>query len=140
VGATPISFGTGVASVQLTLNVQNEPAIIPAFTPYVLFAGTGTTSTAPGLSTGQYAGLSLGATTSSGGATTTIINMTSLQLAFGSALDTSYYGANSYLVLYQSAGVDDIDVEVVPEPGTWAMMLSGLAVLIFWQRRKSSKA
>jgi len=28
-------------------------------------------------------------------------------------------------------------VEVVPEPGTWAMMLGGLAALILWQRRKN---
>ncbi len=29
------------------------------------------------------------------------------------------------------------DLEVVPEPGTWAMMLGGLAVLVVWNRRKS---
>jgi hypothetical protein len=33
--------------------------------------------------------------------------------------------------------VDDIEVEVVPEPSTWAMMIGGLAALVFWQRRKS---
>ena len=39
-------------------------------------------------------------------------------------------------MLYQSTGVDDIDVVVVPEPGTWALMLGGLTALVFWQRRK----
>ena len=34
---------------------------------------------------------------------------------------------------------DNIDVEVVPEPGTWAMMLGGLSVLILWQRRKNKR-
>jgi len=32
--------------------------------------------------------------------------------------------------------VDDIVLEVVPEPSTWAMMIGGLAVLVFWQRRR----
>ncbi len=50
----------------------------------------------------------------------------------------TYYGANSYLVLYQNSvsGADDIEVEVVPEPGTWAMMIGGVAMLVFWQRRR----
>ena len=68
--------------------------------------------------------------------TETIITGNNLQLAFGNSVDQSYYGNGSYLVLYQASGVDDIDVVVVPEPGTWAMMLGGLAVLVFWQRRK----
>ena len=61
-----------------------------------------------------------------------------LALSSGAA---SYYGANSYLFLYQNSttngGVDDIEVMVVPEPSTYAMILGGLAVLVFWQRRKS---
>jgi hypothetical protein len=135
VGATNIGFGTdNVGSVKLTLNLQNEPAIVANGTTYTLIAGTGSTSTTPGSSTGQYTGLTLGATTTVGGVTETIITGNNLQLAFGNSLDQSYYGANSYLVLYQSSGVDDIDVVVVPEPGTWAMMLGGLALLIFVQR------
>jgi PEP-CTERM motif len=61
----------------------------------------------------------------------------SVNLSFGSA--NSYYGANSTLFLYQNThtGQDDIEVEVVPEPGTWAMMLGGLAMLVVWQRRKN---
>ena len=60
----------------------------------------------------------------------------SVNLSFGSA--NSYYGTNSTLFLYQNTntGVDDIEVEVVPEPGTWAMMLGGLALLIFIQKQR----
>jgi hypothetical protein len=83
--------------------------------------------------------VTLGNSTTVGGVTETIITGNNLQVAFGSSVDTSYYGNGSYLVLYQSAGVDDIDVVVVPEPGTWAMMLGGLALLVFWQRRKAKR-
>jgi hypothetical protein len=103
----------------------------------VLIAGT-VASGGLGLHGSQYSGIT-GTTTSLGlGETETVITGNNLQLAFGTTLDGSYY-ANSYLVLYQNTntGTDDIDVIVVPEPGTWAMMLSGLAVLVFWQRRKS---
>jgi fibronectin-binding autotransporter adhesin len=138
VAGTNVAFGIdSVGSVKLSLNMQNEPAIVAANTLYTLIAGTGSTSITAGSSTGQYTGLTLGTTINlGGGVTETVITGNNLQLAFGSSVDSSYY-ANSYLVLYQSAGVDDIDVVVVPEPGTWAMMLGGLAVLFFWQRRRS---
>jgi hypothetical protein len=137
VGATNIIFGTdATGSVKFTLNLENEPAIVANGSTYTLIAGTGLTSTSSGSSSGQYTGLTLGTTTGSVGMTETIITSSNLQLAFGSSIDNTYYGTNSYLVLYQSAGVDDIDVVVVPEPGTWAMMLGGLALLIYWQRRK----
>jgi len=31
------------------------------------------------------------------------------------------------------------DLEVVPEPGTWALMLGGLALLVVIQRRKNKQ-
>jgi fibronectin-binding autotransporter adhesin len=139
VGATNIGFGTDNKSVLFSLNLQGEPAIVPNGTLYTLIAGIGSTSTGVGSSTGQYTGLTLGNSTTVGGVTETIITGNNLQVAFGSSVDTSYYGNGSYLVLYQSAGVDDIDVVVVPEPGTWAMMLGGLALLVFWQRRKAKR-
>ena len=45
-------------------------------------------------------------------------------------------GSNYYAVpeLYLNAG----DLEVVPEPGTWAMMIGGLALLVFIQRRRNN--
>ena len=140
VGNTNISFGTATGSVRLTLNLQNEPAIVPSNTPYVLFAGTGVTTDTGGVSGGQYTGLVLGTVTELGsGITETQITGLNLQLAFSGATDQSFYGASSYLVLFQDTetGTDDIDVEVIPEPGTWALMLGGLAMLIFWQRRKN---
>src|ERR1019366_6406457 len=48
---------------------------------------------------------------------------------------TPLSGANVYAapVLYLEGG----DLEVVPEPGTWALMLGGLALLIMIQRRRN---
>jgi autotransporter-associated beta strand protein len=34
----------------------------------------------------------------------------------------------------------DGDLEVVPEPGTWALMIGGLAVLVFIQRRRNKQS
>jgi hypothetical protein len=136
---TNVTFDTSVASVQLTLNVQNEPGIIAANTPYVLIAGTGSTSNTGGISGGQYTGLSLGAaTTLAAGVTETRITGSNLQVMFANSLDQQYYGANSYLVLYQDSTnhIDDIEVIVVPEPTTWAMIFGGFGLLLLIQRRK----
>jgi hypothetical protein len=138
VANTAISFGNTTGSVKFTLNLQNEPAIVSAFTPYVLIAGTEASGGA-GVNGSQYSGLTLGnVLENSGGVTETMITGTNLQLAFGSSIDQQFYGANSFLVLYQNTntGVDDIDVEVVPEPSTWALMLGGLGLLFLWQRRR----
>jgi len=125
----------------LTLNLQGA-SIIASGTDYILVAGT-TASGGSGQLGSQYTGLDLGTSVvlGSGITETQILNSNfggtgSVNLSFGSA--NSYYGANSTLFLYQNAntGVDDIEVEVVPEPGTWAMMLGGLALLIFIQRRR----
>jgi hypothetical protein len=140
VGSTTINFGS---SVVLTLNLENEPSVIPAYTPYVLIAGN------DGTGADQYTGLNLGA--SSGNLSTgltTIINGSgegqagNLTLLFTGATNQTFYGASSYLALYQnsSTGVDDIEVLVVPEPSTWALMLGGLGLLIVWQRRRSSRS
>ena len=139
VGATAIAFNTlSSMNTTLTLNLQGS-SIIASGTTYVLIAGTGTTATGGS----QYTGLDLGTSISLGnGITETqILNSNfggtgSLNLSFGSA--NSYYGAKSFLFLYQNAntGVDDIEVDVVPEPGTWAMMLGSLAMLIVWQRAR----
>jgi autotransporter-associated beta strand protein len=139
VGSTPITFALGVRSTILTLNVQNI-GIIAANTPYVLVAGL----TAGGAD--QYTNLSLGTPTGSlaTGLITPILNSNfggtgNVTLSM-SGLAAGYYGGNSYLFLYQNSttGADDIEVEVVPEPGTWAMMLGGLAMLVGWQRRRRS--
>jgi len=136
VGSTPITFGLGTQSTTLTLNLVGT-SIIPANTPYILIAGTN-----GGLD--QYTNLSLG--TPTGNITTGLYTPISssgvggtgnLVLSIGAA---GYYN-NSYLFLYQNSttngGVDDIEVMVVPEPSTWAMILGGLALLVFIQRRKN---
>jgi hypothetical protein len=136
VGATPITFGLGTQSTTLSLNFSY--GIVGAYTPYVLVAG---------LTTGgadQYTNLSLGTPT---GTLATGLITPILNSSFGgtgnvtlsmSGTAAGYYGGNSYLFLYQNSttGADDIEVEVVPEPGTWALMLGGLAILVFWQRSR----
>ena len=47
---------------------------------------------------------------------------------------SNWYGPS---VLIYDASTDSIDIEVVPEPGTWGLLLGGLAVLILIQRRKT---
>ena len=61
------------------------------------------------------------------------------------ALDNSISGLtftgvpNGYAASLNDDGDLTFTVSVVPEPGTWAMMLSGLAVLVFWQQRRSKQ-
>ena len=145
VGATAIAFNTvSSMSTTLTLNLQGSH-IIASGTTYVLIAGT-TASGGSGQLGSQYTGLDLGTSMSlgSGITETKILNSEfggtgSLNLSFGSSSSNSFYGSNSFLFLYQNAntGVDDIEVDVVPEPSTWAMMLGGLALLVFIQRRRN---
>ncbi len=137
VGSTAIAFGAGIQSTTLTLNIQNV-GVINANTFYVLIAGNTTSGV------DQYSGLSLGTSTGNlaSGLLTQILNSGSgqagnLTLALN-GLDQTWYGQHSSLFLYQNSttGADYIEVEVVPEPGTWALMLGGLATLVFWQSRR----
>jgi fibronectin-binding autotransporter adhesin len=48
-------------------------------------------------------------------------------------LSTANYYASPQLYLYEG------ELEVVPEPQTWALLLGGLVGLVFWQRRKKSE-
>lgn len=45
--------------------------------------------------------------------------------------------SGSYLVF--DSATDSIDVEVVPEPSTWALMLGGLGFLVFWMRQRNRR-
>jgi hypothetical protein len=113
-------------------------SIIPANSAYVLIAGL--TSGAAD----QYTGLTLGTSTGNiaTGLITPILNSGNTgtgNLALSlSGISASFYGSNSFLFLYQnsSTGADDIEVEVVPEPSTWALIAGGLGVLLVWQRRR----
>ncbi|MEJ0000124.1 MAG: autotransporter-associated beta strand repeat-containing protein [Verrucomicrobiota bacterium] len=140
---TAVSFGTvGALNTTLTLNVQGAaPAINTA---YVLIAGTAVGTDA--LSSQFASGLSFGASSGSLSTGLTTLILDSNQGGSGNltlaGLDSTL-AQNSYLFLYQNSttGVDAIEVEVdvVPEPGTWAMLLGGLGLLLFWQRRKRQK-
>ncbi len=136
VGKTAITFNSvGSLNTQLTLNVEGN-AFIAGYTAYALITGTGTTTIGiGGVTSGQYAGLTV-FTNSKGQEQIETGTSSNLQLGFSNPTQAGYY-APSYLFLVNTGGVDDIEVEVVPEPGTWAMMLGGLVLLIFWQRRKS---
>jgi fibronectin-binding autotransporter adhesin len=72
-------------------------------------------------------GYVLGVSNGSGGYTA--FNLTDTDIN-GAALASPYN--NLQLYLYNG------DLEVVPEPGTWALMVGGLALLIVIQRRKTS--
>ena len=126
-------------------SIERPPSIIASGTTYVLIAGT-TASGGSGQISSQYTGLDLGTSVSlgSGITETQILNSNfggsgSVNLSFGSA--NSFYGTNSTLFLYQNThtGQDDIEVEVVPEPGTWDLMLGGLCLLVVIQRRRNNK-
>jgi fibronectin-binding autotransporter adhesin len=146
VGATNLSFASGTQSTELTLNLENS-AIIAPFSEYVLVAGTGTTTFGTGTSAAtatttvagsQYSGIytylnSLGQEEIANSGN---LGTGNLVLSLSTAAAT-YYGANSYLFVVDSGGVDDIDVEVVPEPNTWALMLGGLGFLLIWQRQRA---
>ena len=140
VGATAITFNTvGGLNTTMSLNIEGT-SFIAGYTAYVLVAGTGTTNmgvtSTPTLTSGQYGGLET--FVNSRGQDQIVTGPTSnLQLTFADSTQASFYGAHSYLFLVNNAGVDDIEVEVVPEPGTWVMMLGGLAMLVVWQRRKN---
>jgi hypothetical protein len=121
VGTSTITFSNST----LALNVSGT-GVIPAFSSYTLIAGTGSS---------QYNGLGL--TEESKDGTMFDVVTSGLGLSWSPALANTWYATNSFLYLNTAGGVDDIDVEVVPEPGTWALMLGGLAMLVFWQRRKT---
>ncbi|MEJ0001089.1 MAG: autotransporter-associated beta strand repeat-containing protein [Verrucomicrobiota bacterium] len=115
VGSTSLAFD----GTTLTFNLLGT-SIVSTGRQYVLIDGT---------SDGQYTTLH---TFMNGQNQLEIDTATSgLNFAFGN-VPSSFY-AGSYLFLSNG----DIEVEVVPEPSTWALMLGGLAALVLWQRRRS---
>ena len=116
VGNTAITF----SNTTLTLNLQGGQ-IIGNGTQYTLIAGTGTN---------QYSGF-----------TTFTNDLQQLQIQTGGGLTLAFSNGQSeayYMPSYLFLSGDNIVVEVVPEPSTWAMMIGGLAVLVIYQRRKST--
>jgi fibronectin-binding autotransporter adhesin len=97
-----------LVGAQLTLNQE-----------YVVIDGDDTT----------YTGLTFGGTNSLGTLITGGLNLVAPNTA-GNFYSQWYNTSQLYL------NGDNIEVEVVPEPSTWALMLGGLSVLVFYQRRK----
>ncbi len=116
---TGVTFGAGTT---LTLNLLGASSAMG--NAYVLIAGN---ATGGGVNGSQHSGFTVSGIDN---------RITGLNLVFADSLAASTY-AGSYLYLNQSGGFDNIEVKVVPEPGTWALMLSGLAMLLVWQRRRS---
>jgi len=109
----------------LTLNLLGG-AVVPDTTEYVLFTST---TGGSGIGGSIFGGdLVLGAGNL----------ITGLNFTINSAQPAGYY-ANSYLKLVANGGGFNIDVEVVPEPGTWALMFGGLVLLVAFQRVRRSK-
>jgi hypothetical protein len=144
-GTSTIGFTTGSTESVSLVDLTNGLLAMRGGTPYLLVAAgsdadylnlvinTGTAAS-PVLSLSQnnttQSGVVLGVWTGTGfGYTAIAINQ------LGSDGSTALSGGQSYpaTVLYLSNG----DLEVVPEPGTWALMLGGLALLVLIHRRKN---
>ncbi|MEI9998877.1 MAG: autotransporter-associated beta strand repeat-containing protein [Verrucomicrobiota bacterium] len=115
VGGSTIDF----TSTQLTFNLVGSGSI-QAGRSYTLIEGT---------SLAQYSGFE---TTENSLDQFVIQSGGGLSYTFATGAENTFY-AGSYLYVTSSG---DIDVEVVPEPSTWAMMLGGLGLLLLWQRRR----
>ena len=46
------------------------------------------------------------------------------------------YGAASLAIVTSSNGEEYLQLDIVPEPGTWALMLTGLAFLALFLRSR----
>jgi autotransporter-associated beta strand protein len=114
------------SSSTLTINLNLVGSALTGATQYVLFNSTDSTDPFSFLGNISLSG-------------SNVISGTGLNLLVNGVASPS-----SYMTLVSLGGNGyDIDVEVqsVPEPGTWALMLGGLALLIVFQRsRRSNKS
>ncbi len=137
---------TTFSGANLTFNLStttpgqgNQLAL--AGTPTVLFSGTSLTLNLQGVG-GIPDGTTYTLFTSSVGGTGDGGSVFSgLDLTAGNVITGITYNpiTNSQLVLVSngSGGFNiDLEVEAVPEPGTWALMLGGLALLVIFQRAR----
>ncbi len=137
-GTSSLNF-SGTDSVSLIDLTDGGLLSLRLGTPYLLVDGT-SNSQYTGLVTsidGSLANLALNGNGFVMGVGT-LSSYTAISInQFGSDGVTPLTGGSSYVatVLYLNNG----DLEVVPEPGTWALMLGGLALLVFVQRRKQQQ-
>ncbi len=133
--AGEINFGTGstitINLTDLTSAVPLGPTLALRYSdPYLLIQAGSDADYANLVTTGgvDANGYVLGVGTSSADYTAFTLQVTD---ANGNVIsNTANYGG---LQLYLYNG----DLEVVPEPGTWALMLGGLSLLVLIQRRKN---
>ena len=130
------STGVDLGNTTLSLTLKGSSIIAP-FTSYVLIAGRNTGGLA-GVDGSQYEGFTTAASGADGLAVGQYKILSGASLTFTNDLD--FYAPGSFLYLNTVGGVDDIEVDVVPEPGTWAMLLGGMVLLVMWQRRKNLTA
>jgi hypothetical protein len=110
----------------LTFNLQNG-ATISNGTAYILFSDS-TTGSSPFGGTGY-------SVNGSG-----VISGLTLDFDIGGVSTSLYNGSYLQLVNLGASGYDiDLEVQSVPEPGTYAMLLGGLALLIVFQRSRRQK-
>jgi hypothetical protein len=118
VGTPNVLFGSGVTTLTLNLLGTDTTNIVNG-TDYILFSAT---------SGSQYSDLSIV------NGKITNFNLVLTGTATNGQANSIYY-QNSFLVL--NGG--NIDIQVVPEPSTWALMLGGFALLIIYHRSRRSK-
>jgi fibronectin-binding autotransporter adhesin len=117
---------TTTAPNTISLGLRNQ-------SPYLLIQA-GADSDYDLLTSGGYDqnGYVLGTSTGTGVSDTFNLEVTAL--GSPTPINTTNNYQNLQLYLYNG------DLEVVPEPGTWALMIGGLALLILVQRRKSKQS
>lgn len=129
-GSTNVTF----SSTTLTLNLLGTNVIAP-YSPYTLITdAVGFNSVTDGLTTQSETINGVTYNVITGG-----LNIAS-STYFGASVNGFTTGVYPNSFLYIDSTGDNIDVMVVPEPSTWAMMLGGFCVLVFLQRRKAVRS
>jgi autotransporter-associated beta strand protein len=130
----PTTFGTtggnvNISLVDLTAFSASDTLQLRSQNPYLLISAAGDSSYNL-VTTGGYDANGLVLGIGSSGTGTSVLNGFNItaQDINGGALVAPYNNLQLYLYNGQ--------LEVIPEPGTWALMLGGLALLVLIQRRR----
>jgi hypothetical protein len=125
---TDLTVGEPTGTATLTLRQQGAYLLIDGTSADFANLVTTTNGVTDSLGANGYV---LGVSTGTG------LNYTAFNIEMFDINGTQINTSSNYqgLQLYLNNG----DLEVVPEPGTWALMLGGLALLIVIQRRKNKR-
>jgi hypothetical protein len=128
-GATPVTF----SNTTLKLNLQGA-SIIPADTAYTLITTSGPINAAAyGLTVGANGQITGGLSISGTGGFGTGFTggfLASPNTSASSDFSGAGYTGGFYNGSYLFISGDNIDVMVVPEPSTWALLLGGLVIFV----------